>query len=82
MDSKRSTSAKASSVVSNLSTASSSCSSQVSDRAAESLLRPDSVIRTAVYGKAHALYSFHADRNNSRYLTSIRLRLPIRIGDV
>jgi len=70
VDDRESTSAKASSVISNASTASSSCSGRVSAgdyREAESLRRPDSVRRTAIYGKAHAIYSFHADRNNSRY---------------
>ena len=70
VDDRESTSAKASSVISNASTASSSYSGRVSAgdyREAESLRRPDSVRRTAIYGKAHAIYSFHADRNNSRY---------------
>jgi len=53
------------------STTSSSYSSQVSDgggsSAAMSLSRPEHVRRTEVYGKAQALYSFHADVNNSRY---------------
>ena len=68
VDEKRSTSATASSVISNTSD---SCSSQVSDRAAEdSLVRPDNVRRTAVYGKAQAAHSFHADQSNSRSVSS------------
>jgi len=72
-----SASATASSITSNrsasIASSTGSYSSQVSDgpaghAAAEYLLRPDNVRPTQIYGKAHALYSFHADRNNnSRY---------------
>jgi len=64
----------ASSVISNISSTGSSCSSRVSDLSASgasSLLRPDNVKRTSVYGKAEALYTFRADPNNSKYLSLI-----------